>query len=43
MGGSNDIPQDIDGWLPKFNKIAYVAHYNFPQVYYGGTQTARMA
>jgi hypothetical protein len=34
---SNDIPQNIDGWLPKFNKIAFVADYNFPQVYYGGS------
>jgi hypothetical protein len=34
---SNDIPQNITGWLPKFNKIAFVADYNFPQVYYGGS------
>ena len=34
---SNDIPQNIAGWLPKFNKIAFVANYNFPQVYYGGS------
>ena len=34
---SNDIPQNIEGWLPKFNKIASVAEYNFPQVYYGSS------
>ena len=32
---SHDIPQNIAGWLPKFNKIAFVADFNFPQVYYG--------
>ncbi|MCE1235829.1 MAG: hypothetical protein LWW93_05675 [Hyphomicrobiales bacterium] len=34
---SNDIPQNIDGWLPRFNKIAFYADINFPQVYYGGS------
>lgn len=34
---SNDIPQNIAGWLPRFNKIAVVADFNFPQVYYGGS------
>jgi hypothetical protein len=34
---SNDIPQNLPGWLPKFNKIASVADLNFPQVYYGGS------
>ena len=34
---SNDIPQNIDGWLPKFNEIAKKAHFNFPQTYYGAS------
>ena len=34
---SNDIPQNIDGWLPKFNEIARKAHFNFPQTYYGAS------
>lgn len=34
---SHDIPQNFNNWLPKFNKIAYVADYNFPQVYYGSS------
>ena len=34
---SNDIPQNIDGWLPKFNEIARKAHINFPQTYYGAS------
>lgn len=34
---SNDIPGNLDGWLPKFNKIASHATVNFPQVYYGGS------
>ena len=34
---SNDIPQNIGDWLPKFNKIAFHATDNFPQVYYGGS------
>ncbi|RYH15478.1 MAG: hypothetical protein EON54_28715, partial [Alcaligenaceae bacterium] len=34
---SNDIPQNIDGWLPKFNEIAKRATFNFPQTYYGGS------
>jgi hypothetical protein len=36
---SNDIPRNIDGWVPKFNQIAHVAEYNFPQVYYGGSRS----
>lgn len=34
---SNDIPQNIAGWLPKFNEIAKKAHFNFPQTYYGAS------
>ena len=34
---SNDIPQNIDGWLPKFNEIAKKADFNFPQTYYGAS------
>jgi hypothetical protein len=34
---SNDIPQNIGGWLPKFNEIARKAHINFPQTYYGAS------
>jgi hypothetical protein len=34
---SHDIPQNMEGWLPKFNKIAAHAHLNYPQVYYGGS------
>ena len=34
---SNDIPQNLEGWLPKFNRIALHADFNFPQVYYGGS------
>lgn len=34
---SNDIPQNISGWLPKFNEIAQVADVNFPQTYYGAS------
>lgn len=34
---SNDIPINLAGWLPKFNKIAQHAELNFPQVYYGGS------
>jgi hypothetical protein len=34
---SNDIPVDLPNWLPKFNKIAFHATLNFPQVYYGGS------
>lgn len=36
---SNDIPQNIDGWLPRFNKITSFADFNFPQVYYGGSSS----
>jgi hypothetical protein len=32
---SNDIPANLEGWLPKFNKIASHATINFPQTYYG--------
>jgi hypothetical protein len=34
---SNDIPQNISGWLPKFNEIAVRADFNFPQTYYGSS------
>ena len=34
---SHDIPQNMQGWLPKFNKIAAHADLNYPQVYYGGS------
>ncbi len=34
---SHDIPQNMRGWLPKFNKIAFVADFNYPQVYYGSS------
>ncbi len=34
---SNDIPQNLAGWLPRFNTIAAQADVNYPQVYYGGS------
>lgn len=34
---SHDIPKNIAGWLPKFNKIAFNADLSYPQVYYGGS------
>jgi hypothetical protein len=34
---SNDIPQNIAGWLPKFNEIATQCDFNFPQTYYGSS------
>jgi hypothetical protein len=34
---SHDIPNNQAGWLPKFNKIAFGADLNYPQVYYGGS------
>lgn len=34
---SHDIPGNMAGWLPKFNRIAAHAHFNYPQVYYGGS------
>jgi hypothetical protein len=34
---SNDIPKNLEGWLPRFNKIAFYADLNYPQVYYGGS------
>ena len=34
---SNDIPQNITGWLPRFNEIAKLADWNFPQTYYGAS------
>jgi len=34
---SNDIPQNITGWLPKFTEIAQQADFNFPQTYYGSS------
>jgi hypothetical protein len=38
---SNDIPQNIEGWLPKFNEIARQAKLNFPQTYYGASLSVR--
>jgi hypothetical protein len=34
---SNDIPQNIAGWMPKFMEIARKADFNFPQTYYGAS------
>src|SRR6476646_6208935 len=34
---SNDIPQNLPGWLPKFNEIATKADFNSPQTYYGAS------
>jgi hypothetical protein len=34
---SNDIPQNIEGWTPKFMEIAKKADFNFPQTYYGAS------
>ena len=34
---SNDIPQNIEGWTPKFTEIAKKADFNFPQTYYGAS------
>lgn len=34
---SNDIPQNIGGWLPRFTEIAQHADFNFPQTYYGSS------
>lgn len=34
---SNDIPQNIAGWLPKFTEMAKNADFNFPQTYYGAS------
>jgi hypothetical protein len=34
---SNDIPQNLNGWLPRFNEIAAQANFNFPQTYYGSS------
>lgn len=36
---SNDIPQNIENWLPRFDIIASVADFNAPQVYYGGSSS----
>ena len=36
---SNDIPQNISGWLPKFTAIASQADLNFPQTYYGASSS----
>jgi hypothetical protein len=36
---SNDIPQNIGGWLPKFTEIAKHADRNFPQTYYGASSS----
>jgi hypothetical protein len=38
---SNDIPQNIAGWLPKFNEIAKQAILNFPQTYYGASPSVQ--
>jgi hypothetical protein len=38
---SNDIPQNIEGWLPKFNILAKEADYNFPQTYYGASPSVQ--
>jgi hypothetical protein len=38
---SNDIPKNIDGWLPKFNEIAKQANFNFPQTYYGASPSVQ--
>ncbi len=34
---SHDIPQNVAGWLPKFNAIALHADLNLPQTYYGAS------
>jgi hypothetical protein len=34
---SHDIPRNMEGWLPKFNKIAAHSDLNYPQAYYGGS------
>lgn len=34
---SHDIPANMSGWLPKFNKITAHATINYPQVYYGSS------
>jgi hypothetical protein len=34
---SNDIPQNIADWLPRFNEIATQTDFNFPQTYYGSS------
>ena len=34
---SNDIPQNLPGWLPKFNEIATKADFNSPQTYDGAS------
>jgi hypothetical protein len=34
---SNDIPSNIEGWMPRFNAIAAHAVHNFPQTYYGSS------
>ena len=34
---SNDIPQNLAGWLPRFAQIASVCDFNFPQAYYGAS------
>ena len=38
---SNDIPQNIEGWLPRFNKIAPLVDLNYPQVYYGSSPSVQ--
>jgi hypothetical protein len=34
---SNDIPQNIAGWTPKFMEIAKKCDFNYPQTYYGAS------
>jgi hypothetical protein len=38
---SNDIPDNISGWTPRFNVIAKFAQYNFPQTYYGASPSVQ--
>jgi len=38
---SNDIPQNIANWFPKFSRIAQVCDVNFPQTYYGGSPSVQ--
>lgn len=38
---SNDIPDNISGWTPRFNVIAGFAQYNFPQTYYGASPSVQ--
>jgi hypothetical protein len=38
---SNDIPQNIAGWLVRFNELARVCDFNFPQTYYGASPSVQ--